>query len=97
MNVSHLDQVLLGVHVKEKPPVADASAKGGRLALQLHDVPGERSCAISSRSRSPAKALREAHEHHEALAFFLFLGASSASIASFAEENGPEVRPLRKS
>jgi len=46
---------------------------------------------------APAKALREAHEHHEALVFFLFFGASSASIAAFAEENGPEARPLRKS
>jgi hypothetical protein len=31
LNVSHLDQALLGGHVKEDPPITDATAKGGRL------------------------------------------------------------------
>lgn len=41
LDVAHFDEAPFGVHVKENPQITDATAKGGGLVLQLHDVPGE--------------------------------------------------------
>ena len=42
VDVHDIDQLLVGVHVKENPITANAAAPGGTLGFEAHDVAGKR-------------------------------------------------------